>query len=65
MDEFLDTAPTERRGEVLPAGHPAANLAPAEGDCPSEISAEVKEQAAAVHGNREPPDSSVPAEELV
>lgn len=65
MDEFLDTAPTERRGEVLPAGHPAANLAPAEGDCVAHISAEVKDAVATAHGNREPPDSPVQPEDLV
>jgi hypothetical protein len=51
--------------DELPADHPAAELAPAEGDCPSHIPAEVKEQAAAAHGNREPSDSPVRAGELV
>jgi hypothetical protein len=50
---------------MLPADHPAANLAPAEGDCPAQIPAEVKERAAAAHGNREPPDAPVGAGELV
>jgi hypothetical protein len=35
------------------------------GDCPSHIPAEEKEKAAAAHGNREPPDTPVRAEELV
>lgn len=65
MDEFLDAAPTERRGDVLPADHPAANLAPAEGDCVSHIPAEVKDAVAAAHGNREPADTPIRAGELV
>jgi hypothetical protein len=65
VDERSDPAPTERRGDLLPADHPAANLAPAERDCPAQIPAEVKERAAAAHGNREPPDTPVRAGELV
>jgi hypothetical protein len=65
VDELSDPAPTERRGDALPADHPAANLAPAEGDCPAQIPAEVKERAAAAHGNREPPNAPVRAGELV
>jgi hypothetical protein len=49
---------------MLPAGDPAS-LAPAEGDCPAEVPAELKEQAAAAHGNQEPPDSPIRAGELV
>jgi hypothetical protein len=44
-------APTRRRGEELPAGHPAAAAAPAPGDCIAEVPA--------AHGNREPPDTPV------
>ena len=65
MDEPLDPAPTVRRGDALPADYPAANLAPAERDCPAEVPAEVKDQAAAAHGNSEPPDAPVHAGELV
>jgi hypothetical protein len=42
-----------------------ANLAPVEGDCISHIPAEVKDAAAAAHGNREPADTSVRPAELV
>jgi hypothetical protein len=65
VDEFLDAAPTERRGDVLPADHPAANLALAEGDCVAHVPAEVKDAVAAAHGNHEPPDSPIRAGELV
>lgn len=65
VDERLDPAPTERRGEVLPADHPATNLAAAEGDCPSHIPAEVKERTAAAHDNHEPPDTPIRAGELM
>jgi hypothetical protein len=65
VDELSDPAPTERRGEVLPADHPATNLAPPEGDCPAHIPAEVKERTAATHGNREPPDTPIRPEELM
>ena len=65
MGELSDAAPTERRGDVLPADHPAANLSPAEGDCISHIPAEVKDAAAAAHGNREPADTPVRPAELV
>jgi hypothetical protein len=51
--------------DELPADHPAAELAPAEGDCPSHIPADEKEQAATALGKREPPDSPVRAGELV
>ena len=61
----MDTAPTERRGEALAAGHPAADLAVEEGDCISHLPAEVKDAVAAAHGRREPPDSPVDAAELV
>jgi hypothetical protein len=64
LDELSDATPTERRGDALPAGDPA-NLAPAEGDCPAEVPAEIKDQAAAAHGNHEPPDSPIRAGELV
>jgi hypothetical protein len=37
----------------------------AEGDCIAHIPAEVKEQAAAAHGNREPPDTPIRPGELV
>jgi len=50
---------------VLPAGDPAANPAPVEGDCPAQVPAEIKEQAAAAHGNHEPPDSPIRDGELV
>jgi hypothetical protein len=65
VDEFSDAASTERRGDALPADHPAADLAAAEDDCVSHIPAEVKDAAAATQGNREPPDSQVRAGELV
>jgi hypothetical protein len=61
----VNAAPTERRGDLLPADHPAVHLAPVEGDCIAHIPAEVKTAVAAVHGNREPPDSSVRPEELL
>jgi len=61
----MDKVPTERRGDVLPADHPAANLAPEEGDCIAHIPVEVKEASAAMHGNREPPDSPLDPGELV
>lgn len=65
MDERVDAAPTERRGEVLPADHPAVNLAPEEGDCIAHIPAEIKNAVAAAHGNREPPETPIRPEELV
>ena len=57
MEEGMDTAPTERRGDVLPGDHPAVELAAEAGDCIAHIPAEVKAAVAAVHGNREPPDT--------
>lgn len=65
MDERVDSAPTERRGDVLPADHPTANLAPEEGDCIAHIPAEMKNAAAAAHGNTEPPDTPVLPGQLV
>ena len=65
VDEPLDPAPAERRSDALPADHPAANPAPAARDCPAQVPAEVKKRAAAAHGNHEPPDAPVRAEELV
>jgi hypothetical protein len=65
VDERVDAAPTERRGEVLPADHPAVNLAPSEGDCVAHIPVEVKNAVAAAHGNREPPETPIRAGELV
>ena len=41
------------------------NLSPVEGDCISHIPAEVKDAAAATHGNREPADTPVRPAELV
>jgi hypothetical protein len=64
MVEGDDMAPTRRRGEELPAGHPAAAAAPAPGDCTAEVPATVKAAAAAAHGNREPPDTPVDPGEL-
>jgi hypothetical protein len=63
--EGVDAAPIRRRGEVLPADHPAAALAPAPGDCIAEVSVGVKDAVAARHGNHEPPDSPVDPGELV
>jgi hypothetical protein len=65
MVEEAEAAPTRRRGQALPADHPAAALAPAPGDCIAEVPAETKDAAAALHGNREPPDSPVDPGELV
>ena len=65
MVEEAEAAPTRRRGQALPAGHPAADLAVAAGDCIAEVPAEVKDAVAALHGNREPPDSPVEPGELV
>ena len=65
MVESADAAPTRRRGEELPADHPAADLPPALGDCIAEVPVETKDAVAALHGNREPPDSPVRPEELV
>jgi hypothetical protein len=65
VDELLDAAPTERRGDVLPADHPAANLAAPESDCVAHIPVAVKDAVAAVHGNREPPDTPIGPGELV
>jgi hypothetical protein len=61
----MDTAPTERRGDVLPADHPAADRAAGAGDCIAHIPAGVKVAAAAAHGNREPPDTPLDPGELV
>jgi hypothetical protein len=63
--EGADAAPTRRRGEVLPADHPAAALAPAPGDCIAEVPVETKDAVAAWHGNQEPPDTPVDPGELV
>jgi hypothetical protein len=41
------------------------SLAPAEGDCVAHIPVEVKNAVAAVHGNREPPETPIRAGELV
>jgi hypothetical protein len=65
MVEGDDVAPTRRRGEELPADHPAAALATASGDCIAEVPATMKAAAAALHGNREPPDTAVDPGELV
>jgi hypothetical protein len=65
MEEGRNTAPTERRGDVLPAGHPAMIRAAEAGDCIADIPAEVKAAVAAVHGNREPPDTPIDPGELV
>jgi len=61
----VDTAPTERRGDVLPADHPAASLAAEAEDCISHIPADVKDATAMSHGNSEPPDTPPDPEELV
>lgn len=61
----MDAASTERRGQALPPDHPAADLAVAPGDCIAEVPAETKEAVAALHGNREPPDTAVDPGELV
>jgi hypothetical protein len=61
----MDTAPTERRGDLLPIDHPAAAQATAEADCIAHIPAEVKDATAAAHGNREPPDTPLDSAELV
>jgi len=65
MVEGAETGPTRRRGQMLPADHPAAAVAPAPGDCIAEVPADVKEAVAALHGKREPPDSPVDPGELV
>jgi hypothetical protein len=65
MEEPVDIAPTERRGEVLPRDHPAATLSPEAGDCIADIPAAVKDAVAAGHGNRVPPDTPVQPDELV
>ena len=65
MVEGAGAAPTRRRGQALPADHPGAALAPAPGDCIAEVPAGTKDAAAALHGNREPPDSPVDPGELV
>jgi hypothetical protein len=65
MEGRVDAAPTQRRGQVLPADHPAAALAPVMGDCIAEVPTETKEAVAALHGNREPPDTPVDPGELV
>jgi hypothetical protein len=64
MDEG-GAAPTQRRGQVLPADHPTADVAAEPGDCIAEVPTEVKEAVAALHGNREPPDAPVDPGELV
>ena len=63
--EGADAAPTMRRGEVLSADHPALAPAPAPGDCIAEVPVETKDAVAALHGNREPPDTPVDPKELV
>jgi hypothetical protein len=65
MERQADAAPTRRRGQPLPADHPAADLAVAPGDCIAEVPAETKAAVAARHGNREPPDTPVDPGELV
>ena len=65
MDEGAEAAPTQRRGQVLPADHPTAAVAVAMEDCIAEVPTEVKEAVAALHGNREPPDTPVDPRELV
>jgi hypothetical protein len=65
MVQGAESAPTRRRGQALPADHPAAALAPTAGDCIAEVPTETKAAAAALHGNREPPDSAVDPGELV
>jgi hypothetical protein len=61
----MDTAPTERRGDVLPADHPAANLAAETEDCIAHIPVEVKDATAESHGNHEPPATPLDPEVLV
>ena len=65
MEKRVDAAPTERRGQALPADHPAADLAITAGDCIAEVPATTKDAVAALHGNREPPDTPVDPRELV
>jgi hypothetical protein len=65
MVEEAEAAPTRRRGQPLPADHPAAALAPAPGDCIAEVPVETKNAVAALHGNQEPPDTPVNPGELV
>jgi hypothetical protein len=65
MVDGTDAAPTQRRGQALPADHPAADLAAATEDCIAEVPVEVKDAVAALHGNREPPDTPVDPGELV
>jgi len=50
---------------VLPADHPTAALAAVMEDCIAEVPTQVKDAVAALHGNREPPDSPVDPRELV
>jgi hypothetical protein len=64
MMEGAEAAPTRRRGQALPADHPAVALAPAPGDCIAEVPTQTKEAVAALHGNREPPDTPVDPREL-
>jgi hypothetical protein len=65
MEEQVDAAPSECRGEVLPRDHPAAKLSLEKGDCIAHIPAAVKDPVAAAHGNRVPPDIPVDPGELV
>jgi hypothetical protein len=65
MVEEAEAAPTRRRGQALPADHPAVAVAPAPGDCIAEVPAGAKDAAAALHGNREPPGTPVDPGELV
>jgi len=65
MDEGAEAAPTQRRGQVLPADHPTAALAAVMEDCIAEVPTQVKDAVAALHGNREPPDTPVDPRELV
>jgi len=65
MVEGAEAAPTRRRGQALPADHPAAELAATPGDCIYDVPARTKDAVAALHGNREPPDVLVDPGELV
>jgi len=65
MVEEPDAAPTQRRGEALPADHPAHDVAAAAGDCIAEVPAALKDEVAALHGNHEPPDTPIDPRELV
>lgn len=65
MVDEANAAPTQRRDELLPADHPAANAAAALGDCVADVPASTKDAVAALHGNRLPPDTPVDPGELV